>query len=130
MVHLDGNSSNACLYAERIVNRRKSMKLKQYELAEKIGISTTHMCAIENGRDKLTIDVLLKLCEVLDVSTDYILAGTSAGNNSLERLNQTLKLCSEDDLEFLQIVAEGLIRRDMEKKKSKMTNDILFNYKQ
>ena len=130
MAHLDENNSNICLYAERIVNRRKSMKLKQYELAEKIGISTTHMCAIENGRDKLTIEVLLKLCEVLDVSTDYILAGTSSGNNSLDRLNQTLTLCSEEDLEFLQIVAESLIRRDMERNKVKAESDIIFKYKQ
>lgn len=130
MAHLDENSSNEYLYAERIVNRRKSLKLKQYELAEKIGISTTHMCAIENGRDKLTIDVLLRLCEVLDVSTDYILAGTSTANNSLERLNQTLTLCSEDDLEFLQIVAEALIRRDMERNKAKADSDIIFNYNQ
>lgn len=130
MAHLDENSSNEYLYAERIVNRRKSLKLKQYELAEKIGISTTHMCAIENGRDKLTIDVLLRLCEVLDVSTDYILAGTSTAKNSLERLNQTLTLCSEDDLEFLQIVADALIRRDMERNKAKADSDIIFNYKQ
>lgn len=129
MAHLDENNSNKCLYAQRIVDRRKSMKLKQYELAEKIGISTTHMCAIENGRDKLTIEVLLKLCEVLDVSTDYILAGTSAGSNSLERLTQTLALCSEEDLEFLQIVAEALVRRDMERDKTKAPGDIIFHYK-
>lgn len=128
MAHLDKNNKAVCLYAERIVNRRKSMKLKQYELAEKIGISTTHMCAIENGRDKLTIDVLLKLCEALDVSTDYILAGTTAANQPLERLNKTLTLCSEEDLDFLQLVAEALIRRDMERGKTRVDSDIIFHY--
>ena len=57
----------------RIRQFRKSRNFSQEELAEKIGISTTHMSHIENGSTKLSLSVLVDLAVNLDVKTDELL---------------------------------------------------------
>lgn len=61
---------------QQIRNIRKVRQLSQEELAEQVGISTTHMSHIETGNTKLSLPVLVKLASVLEVSTDDILCGT------------------------------------------------------
>ncbi len=58
---------------QRIRKYRKAHSLSQEDLAEKIGISTTHMSHIETGNTKLSLAVLAKLSSVLEVNTDDIL---------------------------------------------------------
>ena len=49
----------------RIKLRRKELRIKQSELAEKLDISNNHISSIENGREKPSLDILLKICEEL-----------------------------------------------------------------
>ena len=58
---------------QRIRNKRKQSMLSQEELAEKIGISTTHMSHIETANTKLSLQVLINIAEALNVSTDELL---------------------------------------------------------
>jgi transcriptional regulator with XRE-family HTH domain len=58
---------------QRIRNKRKQSMLSQEELAEKIGISTTHMSHIETANTKLSLQVLINIAEALHVSTDELL---------------------------------------------------------
>lgn len=58
------------------------MNLSQEELAEKIGISTTHMSHIETGSTKLSLPVLVELAENLKVKTDYLLFSQPKVDNS------------------------------------------------
>ena len=46
---------------QRVRKFRKAYGLSQEELAEKIGISTTHMSHIETGNTKLSLQVLVDL---------------------------------------------------------------------
>lgn len=57
----------------RIRKYRKQQNLSQEELAEKIGISTTHMSHIETGSTKLSLPVLVDLAVNLNVKTDSLL---------------------------------------------------------
>lgn len=50
-----------------IKERREKMGMTQKELAEKAGISTTFMCDIEQGRNKPSIDVAIRLAKALKV---------------------------------------------------------------
>lgn len=59
---------------KRIRAIRKSRNLSQEQLAEKIWISTTHMCHIETGSTKLSLSVLVDIAEALQVGTDEILS--------------------------------------------------------
>lgn len=58
---------------QRIRRIRKAHKLSQEELAEKVGISTTHMSHIETGNTKLSLSVFVDIAEALEVQTDSIL---------------------------------------------------------
>lgn len=51
--------------------------MSQESLAERIGISTTHMSHIETGNTKLSLPVLIELSQILEVSTDSIIFGDS-----------------------------------------------------
>ena len=58
---------------QRIRKFRKAHQLSQEELAERIGISTTHMSHIETGNTKLSLPVLVSLADALEVGTDDLL---------------------------------------------------------
>lgn len=53
--------------------------LSQEELAEKIGISVTHMSHIETGNTKLSLPVFVELSRALEVRTDELLSDNNPG---------------------------------------------------
>ncbi len=61
----------------RIMTRRKSLNMTQEELAEKIGVSTQMISNLELGKKAVRPENLAKVCEVLDLSADFILSGTN-----------------------------------------------------
>ncbi len=58
---------------QRIRKIRKARGLSQEQLAEKVGISTTHMSHIETANTKLSLPVFIEIAEVLEVQTDSLL---------------------------------------------------------
>ena len=65
------------LIGQNIRKFRKAKRMSQESLAERIGISTTHMSHIETGNTKLSLPVLIELSQILEVSTDSIIFGDS-----------------------------------------------------
>ena len=59
--------------SQRIKNLRVSMKLKQIELAQKIGVGKTTISNWETGYSSPDNDSLIKLSEILDCTVDYLL---------------------------------------------------------
>ena len=55
---------------------RRSIKLTQEQLAERLDISTVHMSHIECGYVSMSLELLLELCEILKVTPNHILEGT------------------------------------------------------
>lgn len=93
---------------QRIRKARKARGISQEELAESVGISTTHMSHIETGNTKLSLPVLVKLSSALEVSTDSLLLGegTSSRSYTINSISATLETCSTPQLK----VAEDLIK--------------------
>ena len=50
-----------------IKERREELDMSQKELAEKVGISKSFLCDIEQGRSKPSIDTALKIAEALNI---------------------------------------------------------------
>lgn len=75
---------------QRIRKYRKQMNFSQEELAEKIGISTTHMSHIETGSTKLSLPVLVELAKSLNVKTDSLLFNQACSDNA-----ETIKLLKQ-----------------------------------
>ena len=61
---------------------RNRLQMTQEDLAQELNIGYVHMNGIENGRKGCSIDLLLEIAEVLDVSTDYLLTGRLSGGTN------------------------------------------------
>ena len=57
-----------------IILKRKLKKMTQIELAEKIGISRTHMSNIEapNMVTPVSLEVIFDICDVLNISPEVL----------------------------------------------------------
>ncbi len=86
---------------ERISSRRKSLKYTQEELAEQIGVSTQMISNLELGKKAIRPENLVKLCEVLNVSADYVLTGGKKNNIMDEVFDKLIRLSAEE----LQLVS-------------------------
>lgn len=62
----------------RLFARRKQLRLTQEEIAEKTELTTQTISTAETGRKALRPENIVKLCEALDCSTEYILRGSIA----------------------------------------------------
>lgn len=88
---------------ERIAKRRKALNLTQDDVAEATGLSNNHISNIENNHSIPSIETLIKICEVLDITPDYFLLGIIKHTNDslLSQINQKIKLCDEKRLELV-----------------------------
>ena len=59
----------------RLSKRRKQLGLTQDELAEKASTTTQTISTAETGKKALRPENVLKLCNALDISTDYLFRG-------------------------------------------------------
>lgn len=94
---------------QRIRKFRKAHQLSQEDLAEKIGISTTHMSHIETGNTKLSLPVLVALATALEVRADDLLFDRAeAGRNSvMEDLLSSLDGCSTQQVKVLSDIVKA-----------------------
>lgn len=88
---------------QRIRKYRKVYNLSQEQLAEQIGISTTHMSHIETGNTKLSLPVLVDIAKVLNVQTDALVYDAPQINkNSLyDEIMDILDSCTIPDMYIL-----------------------------
>ena len=66
---------NQAEFGQRIKELRTMKGLTQEELAYRLNIGHVHMNSIECGRKGCSIDLILELSELFNVSTDYLLKG-------------------------------------------------------
>ena len=67
-----GNTKQMDVFKKNLVELRKMNKLTQREVAEHLGISQPSYIRYENGRSEPTIENLVKLADLFDVSLDYL----------------------------------------------------------
>ncbi len=94
---------------QRIRKYRKAHQLSQEELAEQIGISTTHMSHIETGNTKLSLPVLVSLAAALEVGADDLLFESVATtrNSVMDDLVNTLENCSTQQIKVLKDIVQA-----------------------
>jgi transcriptional regulator with XRE-family HTH domain len=89
----------------RIRIERKRQSLSQEQLAEKTGISVTHMSHIETANTKLSLPVLVTLANVLNVSADLLLCGKTVATKAIHH-NKIAEVLSTCDERQISIIAE------------------------
>ena len=95
---------------QRIRKFRKAYRLSQEQLAEKVGISTTHMSHIETGNTKLSLPLFVKLANVLSIHTDELLHDTPQKNKTAIKgeLEEILDSCSMQDIQIIEDVVKAV----------------------
>ena len=59
----------------RISSQRNKLGLKQQDICDKMSISQNHYSRIENGHAGISVEKLIQLSDILNISIDYILTG-------------------------------------------------------
>ena len=84
----------------------------QAELAQKLGVHTTHLSKIETGRYMPSLELLMKIAEVFEVTTDFLLYDNMDNIGPLNLQDKTLyeKMKLVDDLdEKDRLIIHGVI---------------------
>lgn len=89
----------------RIVERRKELKLTQEQVAESMNVSIQMISNIERGNKAIKIDNLLKLCDILKTSTDYILTGKRT-DNDFDNLTDKISRLTDSDYKMIEMLVD------------------------
>lgn len=96
---------------QRIAKRRTQIGLRQNVLADLIGISNNYLSSIERGKEKPSLEVIVSLCNALQVTPDYLLMGNMYSNNVPQNIIERLRLCSNEDIALLLVMVQHMVER-------------------
>ena len=97
-----GDSEFLKIMGQRIMVRRKSLRMTQEELAEKLGVSTQMISNLELGKKAIRPENLAKVCAVLELSADFVLTGTNTKTAVDAVVEKLIQLTKEE----LQMVSD------------------------
>lgn len=72
------------IFSERLRDCRKRCGFTQKGLAEKLGVASSAVGMYEQGRREPDSSMLLKICSVLDTTTDYLLGLDNHAKNNMD----------------------------------------------
>lgn len=93
---------------ERIISRRKQLRLTQEELAEAAGVTPQTISTAELGKKALRPANIIKICSALDISPDYLLLGRIS-NEDTSILNQKVSRLSPEQYRHLEDIVDSFI---------------------
>ena len=96
----------------RIRERRESLNMNRETLSEKLEVSPQFIADIEYGTKGMSIKKLYMLCQILNVSADYILAGERQNeeddadlSRAREKVMDILCKCDAQQLKGIEKIA-------------------------
>lgn len=110
---------------EIIKRLRTSKNISQPELAEMLGISPSMMGMIEQCRRKPSDDAKLKICELFNVSMDYLMGRTTMKNPTREIEMQLSKLNLSSD-EYDALLNKWVVEQKIDNLNFDEPNSIIF----
>lgn len=88
---------------KRIQNIRENMNMSKESFAKLLGISGQYLGIVERGKSYLSIEKLKILCDITNLSADYILFGKDSNI-----INDTKQILSEFSDEQIKIGCDTL----------------------
>lgn len=76
------------LLGKKIKELRAKAKFTQSELADLLGVTKSSIASYENDSRQPSFPVLIKIAQIFNVSTDYLLLNKSEKSISIESLNE------------------------------------------
>lgn len=91
-----------------IVRLREEHDMQQKELAKLLNIGSSRLSHYENNRREVDMEILVKIADIFNVTTDYLLGRTEYRNARLVRKDEledfldeeTIKRIEEEEIEF------------------------------
>lgn len=98
------------LIGQKIKEVRTDKRLTQEYLAEKTGVNVSHISNIETNKVKVSLTLLVGICNALDVTIDYLLENEYHNPTSIteKELFNTIKDMDNVKLETLLRIAKVL----------------------
>lgn len=100
---------------ERIIARRKQLRLTQEELAEAAGVTPQTISTAELGKKALRPVNIINICAALDISPDYLLLGRISSEDT-SILVQKVSQLSPEQYRHLEGVVDSFIAVALPKK--------------
>ena len=85
---------------QRITVRRKSLRMTQDEMAEKLGVSAQMISNLELGKKAIRPENLARVCDVLGLSADFILTGTNT-KTAVDAVAEKLTQLTAEELQMV-----------------------------
>jgi transcriptional regulator with XRE-family HTH domain len=102
---------------ERIAKRRKVLNMTQDDLAEATGLSNNHISNIENNHSIPSIDTLMKVCDAIETTPNYLLLGIATHTDNEDdlqyQISQRIKLCDPKKLRLIERFISWIIDEDV-----------------
>ena len=67
----------------RIRQARENMGYTREKFAEKLDVSVSYLAELERGRTGISVKMLIKVCNVLGLSADYVLFGEERNKDAM-----------------------------------------------
>ena len=83
----------------RIQKAREDMGYTREKFAEVLDVSVSYLAELERGRTGISVKMLVKVCNVLGLSADYVLFGTERSAD-LSRIDAIHRI----DTKYLQLL--------------------------
>lgn len=81
----------------RIRDKRKWLKLKQWQLAERANVSLSFLGHIERGTRVMSLDTFARLCNALELNAHVVLFGAESRQyleaTALDAIKEILRRC-------------------------------------
>ncbi len=97
-----------CDLGKRLRNERRKKKISQEQLAEMADCSVAHISHIETGNTIPSLEILIRIINQLEISSDAILSDyvDKADHIYRKELSELLENCSEKEVKFIVEMAK------------------------
>ena len=93
---------------KRLAASRRKAGYTQEQLGERTGLSAKMISAAENGHKAMRPENIVKMCDCLSISADYLLRGEDATLNSITENTRMAGLSAKQKLALQRIVDDFL----------------------
>ena len=99
---------------QRIQSARKSKKMTQQDLAEKMGVSIAFLSRIERGNSQVNLKRLGQICAILEITEGELLNGTSSDSSSYldSEFSEILKKCNSEQVKLIYDIAKLISKQN------------------
>ena len=71
---------------------RRSAGMSQTDMAKQLGISTSAVGMYEQGRREPSVDMLIRIAQLFDVTTDFLLTGQSRTDSEKSMVDRAIAM--------------------------------------